>query len=113
MASRALAGVAQVRRAPPAATSASRERMRRKLVIDESRSKERRERMPHIVVTAETSSGRAGAMLAERVRIPALEGDEADDQLSERVGWTVADAAEPRAAGPKAPGPMRLMARGR
>ena len=61
--------------------------------------------MPHIVVTAETSSGREVAMLAERVRIPALEGDEADDQLSERVGWTVADAAERERLDQKPPAP--------
>jgi hypothetical protein len=49
--------------------------------------------MPHIIVTAETSSGREVAMLAERIRVRALEDDHADDQLSERA-WTVAEATE-------------------
>jgi hypothetical protein len=41
--------------------------------------------MPHIIVTAETSSGREVAMLAERVPVRALEDIQAAYQLAERI----------------------------
>jgi hypothetical protein len=50
--------------------------------------------MPHIIVTAETISGREVAMLAERVSVRALETAQDAERLLDRIAWAVAAAAE-------------------
>jgi hypothetical protein len=59
--------------------------------------------MPHIIVTAETVSGREVAMLAERVSGHALETDQAAVRLSYRIASAVADAAKREGQDPGPP----------
>ena len=59
--------------------------------------------MPHIIVTAETVSGREVAMLAERVLGRALETDQAAGRLSHQIASAVADATEREGQDPRPP----------
>jgi hypothetical protein len=50
--------------------------------------------MPHIILTAESSSGRDVVMLAQRVPVRVPEHSHATDQLAKRIAWAGADAAK-------------------
>jgi hypothetical protein len=57
--------------------------------------------MPHLIVTADTDSARDSFVLAEELT-PALFADQhRRDQLLERVGWALDDAAAAEDANPR------------
>lgn len=59
--------------------------------------------MPHIIVKAEASDEREGAILMqERVRPADFESDHFSAQLVERVGWAVVDAQQVEGDRPQA-----------
>jgi hypothetical protein len=67
--------------------------------------------MPHIIVTAETSSGRQVAMLAERVPVRVLDASGATYRHAVRIAGGVRRRHQVRAAGPNAGARVGFVAR--